>query len=200
MHAPSECDPFVIDMAEGPTRLFELVPLTPTLDGYHDSSGRMCGGVVLPGPSAVPRVLQKHPSASLPSKEELAAHPIVWRVPYPQDIVNRLVTYKNPGGDINNSDLELAVGVFQHCYAVDSYDVRERTVLSRTDNSAGMWWMRKGSAKCTSPPAHLLRLQAVHQRHHRYVPRQDFVSGVDNYISDVPSRSSELSDNQLIIF
>ena len=38
------------DMDSRPTRLFELVPLTLTLDGYHDSSGRMCGGVVLPGP------------------------------------------------------------------------------------------------------------------------------------------------------
>ena len=35
------------DMASRPTRLFESVPLTPTLDGYHNSSGRMCGGVVL---------------------------------------------------------------------------------------------------------------------------------------------------------
>ena len=100
------------DMASHPTRLFELVPLTPTLDRYHDSSGRMCGGVVLPGPSAIPRVLQNQPSADLPSKDKLAAHPIVWRVPYPQDIINCLVTYKNPGGDINNSDLELAGGVF----------------------------------------------------------------------------------------
>ena len=78
------------------------MPLTPTLDGYHDSSGRMCGVVVLPGPSDVPRVLQKCPSAALPSKEKLAAHPIVWRVPYPQDIVDHLVTHKNPGGDVNN--------------------------------------------------------------------------------------------------
>ena len=85
------------DMASCPTRLFELVPLTPTLNGYHDSSGRMCGGVVLPGPSAVPRFLHNQPSAALPSKYKLAAHPIVWRVPYPQDIVDRLVTYKNPG-------------------------------------------------------------------------------------------------------
>ena len=86
------------DMASLPTRSFELVPLTPTLDGYHNSSGRMCGGVVLPGPSAVPRVLQKQPSAALLSKNKLAANPIVWRVPYPQDVVDRLVTYKNPGG------------------------------------------------------------------------------------------------------
>ena len=120
------------DMASRPTHLFELVPLTPILDGYHDSYGRMCGGVVLPGPSAVPRVLQKQPSSALPSKDKLAAHPIVWRVPYPQNIVDRLVTYKNPGGDINNLDLELAGGFFQHCCAADSYDVRELTVLSRT--------------------------------------------------------------------
>ena len=105
-----------------------------------------------PGPSAVPRVLQKQPSAALPSKDKLAAHPIIWRVPYPQDIVDRLVTYKNPGGDINNSDLELAGGVFQHYCAADSYGVRKRTVLSRTDNSSSMWWIRKGSATCTSPP------------------------------------------------
>ena len=119
-------------MASRPTRLFELVPLTPTLDGYHDSSGRMCGGVVLPGPSSVPCVLQNQPSTALPSKKNLVVHFIVWRVPCPQDIVDCLVTYKNPGGDINNSDLELAGGVFQHYCAADSYDVRERTALSRT--------------------------------------------------------------------
>ena len=110
------------------------------------------GGFVLPGPSAVPCVLQKQPSATLLSKEKLDAHRIAWRVPYPQDVVDRLVTYKNPGGDINNSDLELAGGVFQKCCAAYSYDVQELTFLSRTDNSAGMWWMRKGSATCTSPP------------------------------------------------
>ena len=63
---------------------------------------------------------------------------------------------------------------------------------------AGLWWKRKGSTTCTSAPAHLLRLQAIHQRFHRYVPRVDFSSGVDNLISDRPSRSSDLTDNQLL--
>ena len=107
---------------------------------------------------------------------------------------------KIPGGGITNSDLDLAGGIFQHFCAADSYDVRDHTVLSRTENSADMWWMRKGSATCTSPPAHHLRLQAVHQRHHRYFPRHDFVSGVDNNISDVPYLLSALSDNQLLAF
>ena len=112
------------DMASRPNCLFELVPLIPTLDEYHDSSGRMYGGVVLPGTSAVPCVLQKQPSAALPSKEILSVHSIFWRAPYPQDIVDRLVTYKDPRGDINNSDLELAGGVFQHCCAADSSSVK----------------------------------------------------------------------------
>ena len=72
--------------------------------------------------------------------------------------------------------------------------------MSRTDNTAGLWWQRKGSATCTSAPAHLLKLQAMHQRFHRYVPRVDFISGVDNFISDRPSRSSDLTDNQLLTY
>ena len=48
----------------------------------------------------------------MPSKEKLAAHPIVLCVPYPQNVVDHLVTYKNPGRDINKSDLDLAGGVF----------------------------------------------------------------------------------------
>ena len=76
--------------------------------------------------------------------------------------------------------------------------VTERTTLAHTNNTAGLWWQRKGSATCTSSPAHLLQLQAMHQRSYRYVSRVDFVSGVDNLIYDRPSRSSDLTDNQLL--
>ena len=43
------------DMANRPTRMYELVLLRPTMDGYHDASGYMSGGVVLPGLTAIPR-------------------------------------------------------------------------------------------------------------------------------------------------
>ena len=56
----------------------------------------------------------------------------------------------------------------------------------------------KVSATCTSAPSHLLQLQVMHQRFHRYIPRIYFVSGVDNLISDCPSCSSDLTDNQLL--
>ena len=76
--------------------------------------------------------------------------------------------------------------------------MKERTTLARTNNTAGLWWQRKGSTTSTYAPAHLLRLQAMHQRFHLYVPRVDFVSGVDNLISDQPSRLADLTDNQLL--
>ena len=43
------------DVANRPTRMYDLVPLQSTVDGYHDASGCMCGGVVLPGPTAIPQ-------------------------------------------------------------------------------------------------------------------------------------------------
>ena len=78
--------------------------------------------------------------------------------------------------------------------------MKERTTLARRDNTVGLWRKQKGSATCTSAPAHLLRLQAMHQRFHRYVPCVDFVSGFDNLISDRPSRSADLTDNQLLTY
>ena len=38
-----------------PTRLYELVPLQPTLIGDHDAAGPGAGGVWFPTPTAVPR-------------------------------------------------------------------------------------------------------------------------------------------------
>ena len=66
------------------------------MDGYYDSLGFMCGGVVLLGLSVTPYVLQEQPSAALLPKGQKAAYPTVWRVLYPQDTVDQLVTYKNP--------------------------------------------------------------------------------------------------------
>ena len=43
------------DVAKRLTRMYELVRLRPTVDSYHDASEYMCGGVVLPGPTATPR-------------------------------------------------------------------------------------------------------------------------------------------------
>ena len=60
------------------TRLYEIVPIQPIPDGYHDASGYMCGGAVLPGPTTVPRNPQQKPSTTVTSPETVGDHPIVW--------------------------------------------------------------------------------------------------------------------------
>ena len=78
--------------------------------------------------------------------------------------------------------------------------LNERTTLACTDNMAGLWWQRKGSVTCTSDPAHLLRLQAMHQRFDRYVLRVNFFIRVNNLISDRPSYLADPTDNQLLTY
>ena len=180
--------------------MYELVRLRPTVDGYHNASRYMCGGVVLPGQTSTPRELPPQPSTARPSPKPTGAHPIVWRMRLPKDIVESLVSWKNPQGTVNNSELELSGGVF-HSDCVDQcFMVKEWTTLARINNTVGLWLKRKGSATCTSAPAHLLRLQAMHQRFHRYVLCIDLVSGVDSLISDLSSHSSNLTYNQLLTY
>ena len=181
-------------------RIYKLFLLRPTVDGYHDALGYMCGSVLLPGPTAIPRISLPDPSAVWPSPNPNKAHPIVWRTPFPKDIVDSLVSWTNPQGIVKNSELKLAGGIIHSDCVAQCFVVTECTILSCTENTAGLWWQRKGSATCTSSPAHLLRLQAMHQWFHRYVPCIDFVSRVDNLISDRPYRLLYLTDNQILAY
>ena len=51
----------VDDPGRCPTRLHELVPLQPTIYGYHNAPRYMCGVQVLPGPTVVSRTPQQQP-------------------------------------------------------------------------------------------------------------------------------------------
>ena len=52
----------------------------------------------------------------------------------------------------------------------------------------------------TSSPVHLLQLQAIRQRLHRYFPLQYFVSGVDDIISNLLSWSWDLTNTSLLAY
>ena len=45
------------DLDKCPTFLYELVPISPTMDVHHDASGTLCGGFLLPSPNDMPREL-----------------------------------------------------------------------------------------------------------------------------------------------
>ena len=89
--------------------------------GHHDASGKVAGGVWFP-------------AAHLTAREVASNQPLVWRLRRPPHISSLLITDTNPGGTITNSDLEL-VRVLLHLEALtQTFDIRERTVLSNTDD------------------------------------------------------------------
>lgn len=75
-------------IASRPTSVLELFPGLPNFIGYVDACGFGVGGVWLQGTTNL--------------------QPIVWRLAFPKDISDRLVSFKNRNGDITNSDLEMA--------------------------------------------------------------------------------------------
>ena len=64
-------------LSDSPTIMYELVPLQPMLDGYHNDSGYECGGGVLPVPKAVPWTPQPQPSSVATPLEPTGSHSIV---------------------------------------------------------------------------------------------------------------------------
>ena len=173
------------DVAIRPTRIAELIPLHASATGHHDASKQGAGGVWFP-------------AAHIESRTSPIPSPIVWRVQWPKAIQDQLVTESNPLGTITNSDLELAGGLLHLQAIAQSCDVRERTILSKTDNLATLYWQRKGSATTEACPAHLLRLFGIHQRYHRYVPRHDYLSGPSNPLADASSRLFTLSNTEFL--
>ena len=75
---------------------------------------------------------------------------MLWRLEWPEFITRQLVTDKNPGGIITNYDLELAEGLLHLDAIAQTFDMRERTVLSKGDNLNTTFWERKGISDSTA--------------------------------------------------
>ena len=174
------------NISNRPTRIAEIIPLLPSAMGYHDAAGTGAGGVWFPTP-------ELHPCANTQPNQ-----PLVWRTAWPHNITTSLITEANPHGSITNSDLELAGGLLHLDIIAQHFDVRERTILSKTDNLATLFWQRKGSTTTNKAPAHLLRLFGIHQRYHHYVPRHDYIPGPSNPMADDASRLSHLSNSSFL--
>ena len=169
------------DISSRPTRIAEVVPdVYPATLGACDAAGTGMGGIHF-----------------IPDDDGVIT-PILWREPFPVAISQRLVSFDNPTGDITNSDLELAGSIAQHDILACFADVTERTVHNSYDNTAAMYWQRKGATTTTGPAAFLLRLQALHQRRHRYVPLHDYIPGPANVMADFLSRRWDLTDADIV--
>jgi hypothetical protein len=167
-------------LQDRPTRLQELVAQPPCIYGTTDASGQGMGGIIMP-----------------PTNQPSSA-PMVWRLRFPTTVQRNLVSVEHPKGTVTNSDLELAATVVQHDAICHSYDARERTVHTGTDNQATQAWQQRGSTTTNAVPAFLLRLQAIHQRYHRYIPSHSYLPGSLNVMVDDASRLWHLSDDQFL--
>ncbi|VEU39857.1 unnamed protein product, partial [Pseudo-nitzschia multistriata] len=171
------------DIASRPTRIAKLVPdLWPATIGACDAAGDGMGGVhFIPLPDG-------------------RIQPLYWRAPFPAWIRRDLVSFANPEGKITNSELELAGSIAHIDILAQAAAVGERTVHNLYDNTATVHWQRKGAATTPGPVAYLLRLQSLHQRLFRYVPRHDYIPGPANTMADTLSWAWHLSDSQLLAY
>ena len=159
-----------MEAGKEPTHCKELVPGEPEYKGTLDASGEGAGGVWLPG------------------TKELA--PIVWRVQWPKEVRDRLVTFENPEGDITNSDLEMAAEVLGLLVLEANVCLRWIHVGCCSDNSATVAWQGRGASKRSRVANRLLRVMAIRLRKNRASPLVTrHLAGDRNQLGDIPSRS-----------
>ena len=66
------------------------------------------------------------------------------------------LTFDNPQGTINDSDLELMGTITHHDVIATHHGAAELTIGAAQDNCATVIWNRKGSMSTTGPAAHPL--------------------------------------------
>jgi len=158
-------------LSKRPTRIAEVVPTKPTHVGACNAAVVGMGGVWIP---PLPTSTNQH----------CATPPLVWREPFPEHLQRRLVTWENPTGTINNSDLELAGVIALQDILAQVTSVRKLTLATLSDNTLAVYWKKRGSIFKSSPAAYLLRLFALHRRPYRYLTKISHIPGDTNGMAD----------------
>jgi hypothetical protein len=115
----------LVSLHDRPTHICEIIPDFPTWTSAHGASGRGMGGV-FSGPDGTP---------------------YLWRHPWIPSEAARLVTFANPAGDLSINNFELAGHIAQLWLALPLM-APLTTILSGSDNSTSIYWIRKGSTSC----------------------------------------------------
>ncbi|MGL4807582.1 MAG: hypothetical protein ACRC4O_02450, partial [Giesbergeria sp.] len=154
-----------------PTHLAELVPELPLLLGATDAARHGMGGIYF-----------DHTGCG---------H--YWRLPFPADIQDALITADNPSGHITNSDLEYAAVLAQHDVMAHSHAVAHATLDTLCDNTPAVSRSRKGAVSSPGPASSLCQLASDHQRAYAYCSRVHYLPGPVNVMADDSSRLQRLS-------
>jgi hypothetical protein len=125
-HALQDFGTLIKVLGRRPTHCKELVVEDPSYIGYCDASKLGAGGVWLSG--------RRHLS------------PIVWRVEWPADIGQQIISFDNPSGALTNSDLEMAGMVLHYLVLEHLVELKHVHVAAWCDNTPMVSWMNKLSS------------------------------------------------------
>jgi hypothetical protein len=100
------------DLSSCPTHLAVLISDALEATGSVDASGTGMGGVWF----------------------TVDGNLLVWREPFPKDIVHHLVSYHNPTGDLTNSNFELAGIVAHQDILAQEHDIWHASMSILNDN------------------------------------------------------------------
>ena len=142
----------------------------PAYVGYCDASKLGAGGVWLSG--------------------ERTLQPTVWRLEWPDDIRNNVVSYSNPTGTITNSDLEMA-GMLIHFLALEHLVTLQHThVAAWCDNTPTVSWTNRLSSSRSAIAGRLTRALALRLHANRASPLISVsIAGHYNRMADISSRT-----------
>jgi hypothetical protein len=162
-----------------PATIEEIVPGDPAFEGACDAAKSGMGGVWF-------------------NTDHGESQPLLWRAPFSLTTQARLSSFKNPTGEITNSDLELAGTIIHQSVLGANEDIIGETVHTHCDNTPAVYWRQKGSSTTTKCRADLLRLAALQSRDQRANHRISHIAGSNNQMADDASRLFDLSDTQLL--
>ena len=132
-----------LQAASRPTHLAEIVHREPTHLGFCDTSGLGAGGVWL--------------------DPVRTGQNLVWRLPWPPNIADNLISGTNPQGKITNYDLELAALVLQEATLLEAVPKASMAApRSGSDNTPTVSWSTHEASMINPVVADLLRIHALH--------------------------------------
>lgn len=164
----------VQNLAKSPTSVLQLVVCPPAYISYTDACRLGAGGVWCSGTSAL--------------------KPFLWKVEWPVDIQNELITDDNPDGSITINDLELA-GALLGLLALEArgVDLMYKHLATFCDNMTTVVWGYKLRTSKSRIAGYLLRFLGLRinaLKASSMIPHH--IAGVLNIMADIISRSFKM--------
>ncbi len=115
--------------------------------------------------------------------------PTIFRIQWPTEISSNLVSFNNPKGKINNSNLEMAgLLLLWLCVEAIAPDLAHKHIALFSDNSLTVSWVKKMASRKSRITAQLVRALAFHLNIKQTCPLTPIhIPGAEYALTDIPS-------------